>query len=602
MLKSLQMKLVLILMLLVMAVMAVVGTFLINSVTAYNISEFQQQMVEFVDGQGAELDAKAAEFGSLAGGAQKTKADVAKDIRDMMKSYTGALGLNDNRNFYIIDGEDGAFLASSESDTAAQPRFTELTPNMITAMNGDVGQKITALSPYFDVAIPLDGGSFVFAVVDDKRELNDLTWTMFTILIRSLMFGLAVAIMLSFILAKTITTPVQNLTKMATRIAKGDFSQRPQVDSADEIGTLTRTFNGMAQVLESTLSEVNGERNKLNTLFVHMADGVVAFDKNGRILQINPAAQQMLGLEFDPHLTYAQVFPNLNIDDSDLGADGKYIEIDYAANKRILKIFLAMFGAADDEYSGIMAVLHDITEQTKLDSSRREFVANVSHELRTPLTNVKGYTETLIDADSELDAETRRKFLQVVYNETDRMTHIVKDLLTLSQLDHGRMAMEMTDLPVKMIVSNITSAMMIEAKNQQIALTASFDDPLPNIIADRARMEQVITNIISNAVKYNKPGGSVAVTVRWEEPDVVIRVRDTGLGIPAEDLPRLFERFYRVDKARSREKGGTGLGLAIAKEIVEHHNGTIEVESQLDVGTTVTIRIPAAPPHEEEPA
>lgn len=609
MLKSLQMKLVLILMLLVIAVMAVVGTFLINSVTAYNISEFQQQMKEFVDGQHAELNGKAREYDEAAqalstpGEKAQAKAAVAAEIKEMVKTYTGVLGLNDNRNFYIIDGETGEFLSSSEGDAAAKTRFKELTPNMITAMGGaEVGQKITALSPYFDVAVPLDGGNFVFAVVDNKQELNDLTWTMFTILLRSLMFGLAVSIMLSFILAKTITTPVQNLTKMATRIAKGDFSQRPQVDAADEIGTLTRTFNDMAQVLESTLLEVNGERNKLNTLFMHMADGVVAFDKNGHILHMNPAAQQMLGLQFDPQMTYAQVFPNLNIDDSDLGADGKYIEIDYAANKRILKIFLAMFGAADDEYSGIMAVLHDITEQTKLESSRREFVANVSHELRTPLTNVKGYTETLIDADSELDAETRRKFLQVVYNETDRMTHIVKDLLTLSQLDHGRMAMEMTELPVKMIVSNITSAMMIEAKNQRIALTTAFDDPLPNIVADRARMEQVITNIVSNAVKYNKPGGSVAVSVRWEEPDVVIRVQDTGLGIPQEDLPRLFERFYRVDKARSREKGGTGLGLAIAKEIVEHHSGTIAVESQLDVGTTVTIRIPAAPPQQEEPA
>ena len=585
MLKSLQMKLVLILMLLVIAVMAVVGTFLINSVTAYNIAEFQNQVANFFQHHSEELE-------------QRAEGDQpVESMEEMLKSYTRALGLSNSRNFYIVDGETGQFVGSSEEREdagGAQEPFTDLTPNMITAMGGEVGQQINALSPYFDVAMPLDGGRYVFAVVDNKTELNDLPWNIFTILLRSLMFGLAVAIMFSFILARTITVPVQNLTKMATRIAKGDFSQRPQTDSSDEIGTLTRTFGEMAQVLETTLSEVNGERNKLNTLFLHMADGMVAFDKNGHILHMNPAAQRMLGLTFDPQMTYTQVFPNLNIDDSDLGEDGKYIEIDYAANKRILKIFLAMFGTQDDDYSGVMAVLHDITEQTKLDSSRREFVANVSHELRTPLTNVKGYTETLLDAGDDIDAETRQKFLGVIYNESDRMTHIVKDLLTLSQLDYGRMEMEMTELPVQMIVSNIASAMMIEAKNQNITLTTTFGDNLPNLLADRARMEQVITNIVANAVKYNKPGGSVHIGVEYQAPHVVITVSDTGMGIPQEDIPRLFERFYRVDKARSREKGGTGLGLAIAKEIVEQHNGTIQVESQLDVGTTVTIRIPAA--------
>ena len=218
----------------------------------------------------------------------------------------------------------------------------------------------------------------------------------------------------------------------------------------------------------------------------------------------------------------------------------------------------------------------------------------------TPLTNVKGYTETLLDAGDEIDPQSRRNFLQVIYNESDRMTHIVKDLLTLSQLDYGRMELRLAELPVKMIVANIASAMMIEAKNQGLTLETTFQDPLPNILADQARMEQVIANVISNAVKYNRPGGRVEVSAQAEGQMVAIRVKDTGIGIPQEDIPRLFERFYRVDKARSRERGGTGLGLAIAKEIVEQHNGTIQVESQLDQGTTITIRIPAAPEREEE--
>lgn len=586
MLKSLQMKLVLILMLLVVAVMAVVGVFLVNSVTAYNRSDFQRQMVDFFALRGEELDK----------GLSACNGDLDQ-MEEVLEAYNGGLGLDDHRNFYILDGKTGEFLTSSESRDATP--FRELTPNMITAMEGEVGQTITALSPYFDVALPVDGGNYVLAVVDDKGELDELTWTMFTILIRSLMFGLAVAILLSFILARTITNPVQRLTRTAQRIAAGDFSQQPQAESADEIGNLTRTFGEMAKVLENTLAEVNGERNKLSTLFTHMADGVVAFDKSGHILHMNPAAQQMLGMEFGPELTYTQVFPNLNVEESDLGEGGQYIEIDYAANKRILKILLAMFGTAEDENSGIMAVLHDITEQKKLDSSRREFVANVSHELRTPLTNVKGYTETLLDAGDELDGETRRNFLQVIYNESDRMTHIVKDLLTLSQLDYGKMDMEMSLIPVKLIVQNIASAMLIEARGQGLTLETKLEEPLPLILADRNRMEQVIANIVSNAIKYNRPGGTVTLSAFSQEDKVVIKVQDTGIGIPQEDIPRLFERFYRVDKARSREKGGTGLGLAIAKEIVEQHQGTIGVESQLDAGTTVTITLPVCPPDHE---
>ena len=569
MLKSLQMKLVLILMLLVIAVMAVVGIFLVNSVTAYNISNFKQQMADFFALRGGEVEA----------GLRACDGDP-QAMTQVMEAYTGGLGLDDHRNFYILDGRTGEFLASSQGRD--ETPFRELTPNMTAAMSGRTGQEITALSPYFDVALPLDGGAYVLAVVDDKGELDELTWTMFTILLRSLMFGLA-----------------ETLTKTADRIAAGDFSQRPQAESADEIGALTHTFHEMANVLESTLAEVNGERNKLNTLFIYMAEGMVAFGKNGRILHMNPAAQRMLGLEFDPELTYAQVFPNMEIEEADLAEDGKCIEIDYAANKRILKIFLTMFGGADGENGGIMAVMHDITEQTKLDSSRREFVANVSHELRTPLTNVKGYTETLLDAGDDIDPQSRRSFLQVIYNESDRMTHIVKDLLTLSQLDYGRMDLRLAELPVEMIVANIASAMMIEAKNQGLTLETSFQRPLPNILADQARMEQVIANVISNAVKYNRPGGRVEVSAFVEGDQVAVRVKDTGIGIPQEDIPRLFERFYRVDKARSRERGGTGLGLAIAKEIVEQHNGTIQVESQLDRGTAVTIRIPAAPAGEE---
>ncbi|HIU43153.1 MAG TPA: HAMP domain-containing protein [Candidatus Ventrousia excrementavium] len=578
MFRSLHMKLVLVLVLLIVSVMAVVGTFLINSVAGYNIEGFREEMLR-VFTQEFILTLEKSAAGD----------EPVPVLREVLEAYSGSLGIDQYRSFYILDGTTGEYLAGSD-DSLAQS--LTLTSNILTAMNGEVGQDVERLSPYFDVAVPIRGpeGLYIVGVMDDKTELNDLSWQLFSILIRSMLFGLLVAILLSFLLSKTITTPVERLTAQASAIAAGDFSRKAEVYASDEIGILTQTFNEMAQVLETTLNEIEGERNKLNTLFLHMADGVVAFDRSGHILHQNPAAEKMLGKPLDASKTYAEVFPNLHIDDSDIVENGRYIEIDYSANKRILKIFFAPFGG--DEDGGLIAVLHDITEQQKMESSRREFVANVSHELRTPLTNIRGYTETLIDAHGDIDDETEIKFLTVVHNEADRMTHIVKDLLTLSQLDYERMQMNASEVSLRALALGAVEAMSMEASRQQVTLQCDLPEDLPTVTGDRERIEQVIVNIISNAIKYNRPQGSVTLTGGTEDGKVFLRVSDTGIGVPEEDLPRLFERFYRVDKARSRERGGTGLGLAIAKEIIEYHGGTIRFESVYGEGSVVTITLP----------
>ena len=580
MFRSLHMKLVLVLVLLIVSVMSVVGTFLVNSVASYNIEEFREQMLlvftqEFI-----------LTLEKSAGSAEPVSA-----LRQVLEAYSGPLGIDQYRSFNILDGETGDYLAGSDDRLAEK---LPLTNNILTAMNGEVGQQVERLGQCFDVAIPVRGGGsfFIVGVMDDKTELNDLSWQLFSILIRSLFFGLLVAVLLSFLLSKTITTPVERLTAQAAAIAAGDFSRKAEVYSGDEIGILTQTFNEMAQVLETTLNEIAGERNKLNTLFLHMADGVVAFDRSGHILHQNPAAEKMLGKSLDASKTYAEVFPNLHIDDSDLVESGRYIEIDYSANKRILKIFFAPFGG--DEEGGLIAVLHDITEQQKLESSRREFVANVSHELRTPLTNIRGYTETLIDARGEIDAETEVRFLNVIHNEADRMTHIVKDLLTLSQLDYERMQVNAAEVSLCALVRGTVEAMTMEAARQQVTLICDLPGDLPPVMGNRERIEQVIVNITSNAIKYNRPQGTVTLTGGVEDGKVFVRMRDTGIGVPAEDLPRIFERFYRVDKARSRERGGTGLGLAIAKEIIEYHGGSIRFESTCGEGSVVTVMLPMA--------
>ena len=564
----------LILVLLIFSVMIVVGTLLINRVSSYFLDEFSTQMEEvFTQRFLAELSSACAD-------------ELAPDrLREMLDAYTGSLGIDANRDFYVLSSNSGEYLTGSNDQLGVN---LEITPNIIRALNGQVGSDLSSANSYMDVAIPItgDAGTYILYIKDNKSDLTELTWMLFSVTIQVVMFGLLFSVLLSFLLSKTMTTPIENITKGAARLASGEFDSRIEVHSDDEIGVLTQTFNNMAQTLHDTMQDMEAERNKLNTLFLHMTDGVAAFDAEDRIMHMNPAAEEMLGIAFSEDLTYDEVLHDVERPDGD-----GTIMVDYSVEDRTYQLFLATL-QTPDEMQGVLAVIHDVTEQHRLEMTRREFVANVSHELRTPLTSIKSYTETLMDNEN-LPVEMRSKFLTVINNESDRMARIVKDLLTLSRLDNGRLDMKMSLFPIGKLMGSVYDAILFEAKNHNHQLTLELDDPLPEIEADRDRIEQVVVNIVANAVKYTPDGGNIIMAARNVEKGVEISVTDNGAGIPKEDLPRLFERFYRVDKARSREKGGTGLGLAIAQEIVRFHSGTIRAESQLGVGTRMTVFLPA---------
>ncbi|MBE6935399.1 MAG: cell wall metabolism sensor histidine kinase WalK [Ruminococcaceae bacterium] len=574
MFRSLHMKLMLILVLLIFSVMIVVGTLLINRVSSYFLDEFSTQMEEvFTQRFLAELSSACAD-------------ELAPDrLREMLDAYTGSLGIDANRDFYILSSNSGEYLTGSNDQLGVN---LEITPNIIQALNGQIGTGLSSANSYMDIAIPItgDAGTYILYIKDNKSDLTELTWMLFSVTIQVVMFGLLFSVLLSFLLSKTMTTPIENITKSAARLASGEFDNRIEVHSDDEIGVLTQTFNNMAQTLRDTMQDMEAERNKLNTLFLHMTDGVAAFDAEGRIMHMNPAAEEMLGIPFSEELLFEDVFHEVARPEGD-----GTVMVDYSVEDRTFQLFLATL-QTPDELQGVMAVIHDVTEQHRLEMTRREFVANVSHELRTPLTSIKSYTETLMENEN-LPTEMRSKFLTVINNESDRMARIVKDLLTLSRLDNGRLDMKMSLFPIGKLMGGVYDAILFEAKNHGHQLTLELDDPLPEIEGDRDRIEQVVVNIVANAVKYTPDGGNIIMAARNVEKGVEISVTDNGSGIPKEDLPRLFERFYRVDKARSREKGGTGLGLAIAQEIVRFHSGTIRAESQLGVGTRMTVYLPA---------
>ena len=591
MFRSLHMKLVLIMLLLITSLMTIVGAFLMTSITGFYIEEFYQQMDDVF---GESNPSNAAFVASLR--REAAQEDGATRLQDMIEAKAGDLGLNwRTRNYYILDGKTGEFLAGS--DDASSFEKLQTSPNLLIARNSIaagtevVGSSSDLTANYMDVAIPIVGGdhAYIIYIYDNRDTVSELNSQLFLIIVQALLVGLLISVLLSFLLSKTMITPIERLTEGAERVAAGDFGNAIEVESTDEIGILTTTFNDMASVLQETLEAVENERNKLDTLFLHMTDGVVAFASDGTVLTSNPAVSTMLGKEvsfYDYDALFGQLFPIEQV----LGLQRPaFLSGELEESGRILELYLAPF--SDEKAGGVMAVLHDITAQRKNEEMRKEFVANVSHELRTPLTNVRSYAETIRD-NEDIPREMENSFLDIIINETDRMTHIVQDLLVLSRLDSGRMDMKMARFSFREAVESVCKAVELEAQRHGHTLNRRYSLVLPMIEGDRSRLEQVMMNVIGNAIKYTPDGGTISVDAGTAGSTVWMEVADNGIGIPKKDWERIFDRFYRVDKARSRESGGTGLGLSIAREIVQKHGGTINLVDHDGPGTVVRIVLP----------
>ena len=474
--KSLYTKLVLIILLLIISLMAVVGAFLMNEIRSFYLDDFYSKMKTVFEDPAIVKGLNSAESFTA--------------VEDILITHLGQLGIDSgSRNYYILDGETGAVKAGSGLETYNLKK----TLNIITAINGEAGYESDHGANYMDVALPIVGkaGDYIVYIKDNKSTVSKLSSVLFGIIGRALLIGLIISVLLSLLLAKAMVTPIQNLTKAAERVAAGDFSSKLESDANDEIGVLTRTFNGMAGQLEKTLDDLK-----------------------------------------------------------------------------------------------------------KSEAMRREFVANVSHELRTPITSIRGYAETLQDGEG-IPKATEKEFLGVIVKESDRMTNIVQDLLMLSRFDAGSIEFKFERFSFQMSIRDVYNAMILEAQKHKHNFTIDFKTPLPDIVGDEARIEQVLVNMVSNAIKYTRDGGSIAMIAGRKDDIVWVSVRDNGIGIPKEDVDKVFDRFYRVDKARSRESGGTGLGLSIAKEIVARHNGAIALNSRQGKGTVITMSLPVEGPKNE---
>ncbi len=510
------------------------------------------------------------------------------------------MGIDTYRNYYVISTDNGMIVDSSSDSRGA---FSMQTDNLITALSGKLGKEINPQSSYMDYAVPIrgDGFSYILYVRDTKEELTVITQHIFSIIIEALLLGVGISLVMGYFLSRTITTPIANLTKKAKRLAEGEFESKIDVKSEDEIGTLTETFNDMSSKLQAAMLQMSTEKNKVEAILLNMTDGVMAFATDGNAIHINPTARKMFGLAEDETIRFDDFFMQYHADirlgDMLYLEDNRFTERDIELPHLSIKASFVVF---EDEFyntGGVLVVLHDVTKQQKLENSRREFVANVSHELRTPLTTIKSYAETLLDMADGTDVPAT--FINTILNETDRMTRLVKDLLVLSSLEQSDQ-LKKTSFDMGVLLSDVVDTLSLVAKEQGHRLTLQTESRFDMFYGDRDRLEQLLYNIISNSIKYTPNGGKITVTARQLYGSVYIRVKDNGIGIPEKDIGRLFERFYRVDKARSREKGGTGLGLAISKSIVDAHGGTISIKSRVNVGTEVTISLPMTTADTEE--
>jgi two-component system sensor histidine kinase VicK len=438
------------------------------------------------------------------------------------------------------------------------------------------------------------------------EQISEITW----IFLNASLIAIILSSILANMVSRALTDPIREMQVKAKSIAEGDYSGEVNVYGTDELGLLAENINELSNEVESAQERVEAERRRLDSVLANMSEGVIATDRRGEIDIVNNMASQMIGREND-EIIGQNVMEILNIDQNyrlrDLIDSHEDILIHFTEDVEDEVIFRVSFSMIQTEsgfISGVVCVLRDVTEEEKIEENRKEFVSNVSHELRTPLTSMRSYLEALIDGAWK-DEELAPQFLDVAQSETDRMIRMIQDLLHLSRIDSGKSDLEKELIDLRGLFVQVLNRfdMLLDSdeyRNNNYTIERNLLDDAVFVDIDPDRIVQVLDNIINNAIKYSPDGGTIICSMKIEDNRVIVSVEDEGIGIPEEDILHVFDRFYRVDRARARSMGGTGLGLAISQEVVEQHGGSIWVESVHQEGTTFHVALPYIPFEEEE--
>ena len=602
--QSIRFKIALVFALLLLITLQIVGAYFVQQLKSDNLRTFKQrvELSTYVDNSLVD---------SLENpNTKKANRSIKGILEDINDSNVSEIQVVDSKS--TIRGDS----AVNDSSSVGQKTTNEDIANVIyngrtytktTLNNSDNKRYYISITPLFSSkgnTKTVVGAVYLRANLESVYDSVNNVIVIFT---TAALIAMVIGLLLAALISNAITTPIDEMKRQTTRIARGDYSGSVHVYGNDELGQLAMAVNNLSDRVEEAQESTESERRRLYSVLTHMSDGVIATDRRGNVITINEMASRYLNVDADDVLGKS-ILDVLDIRDNytlrDLLAVEDEIQITNKNEDNEVQILNAYFSLIQREsgfISGLVCVLHDVTEQQKIDDERKQFVSNVSHELRTPLTSMKSYLEALNDGAWK-DPEIAPRFLKVTQKEADRMIRMITDLLNLSRMDSGTMKLDLETVNLNELFNYVLNRfdMMIKKDNNDARQTKSKNYTIKRdftkrtvwVEIDTDRFIQVLDNIMNNAIKYSPDGG--VITCRMEEngSNVILSISDQGLGIPKKDIDHVFDRFFRVDKARSRAQGGTGLGLAISKEVVTMLHGKIWVESTLGKGSTFFISLP----------
>jgi two-component system, OmpR family, sensor histidine kinase ResE len=548
---------------------------------------------------------------------KKDLTNTAEKIANVLEKHPNEkLPLGLEISWEIIDNVNNVVIVKNESEVYYSPNtnlsnrlsFTDIKndPKLSQVLKKDrTVEKISTLSfnedkkdaKYSIIGVPLHlpgeekSAVFIYQSLEVMQETTHET-TKFILLVAGV--AIILTTIFAFFLSTRIAAPLRKMREAAFEVARGKFDTKVPILTHDEIGELATAFNQMGRQLKFNMSALSQEKEQLSSILSSMADGVITFNRDGAILITNPPADRFLQYwyyEMGGISTDSEAIPPEVMDLFQKAVDTETEQMGEISFQGRHWVILVSPLYSNRFIRGAVAVLRDMTEERQLDKMRQDFIANVSHELRTPISMLQGYSEAIVDDIAE-SQEEKKEMAKVIYDESLRMGRLVNELLDLARMEAGHLQLTMEETNISSFINRIIHKFQGLAKENEIQLFAEIDNEITSISFDPDRIEQVLTNLIDNAIRHTPKGGSVNLSVTSEDKGVMIRVKDSGAGIPDEDLPFVFERFYKADKARTRGRAGTGLGLAIAKNIMDAHRGHISVQSKLGQGTTFSFLVP----------
>lgn len=525
------------------------------------------------------------------------------DLQELVLNMGNALGLR-----VTIIALDGKVLGDADLTREQLPTVENHAnrPEVKEALSGGLGVSkrfsYTVNKYMLYTAIPFGKekteGILRFSV--PLHDIEILQARMHRVVGVSIVGILLLSLGLTFLVSVFVSRPLTEMSAIAKSMAQGDFSKKVAIiHTHDEIGELAQSLNLMSEEIKDKIGKVDSERAKLDLILSSMFEGVIVTDEKEKIILMNPSLRKIFFVDTNPGgKKLLEVIRNTAVQDivdrivqGRQGLATEEITVNMPEEK-ILKVNGAPI-VRNDKFEGAILVFHDITELRRLEQIRQDFVANVSHELRTPISSIKGYAETLLEGALE-DKHNAKEFISIIYQDSNRLANLINDLLDLSKIESGKMKMSLVPLDTVSLIKRAVTVIENQAKAKSIAIKLALPSDLPKVKADETRFSQVMINLLDNAIKYSSEGRTATISANVVNNALQIDISDTGIGISEKDLPRIFERFYRVDKARSRELGGTGLGLSIVKHIVSAHGGQVWVKSELGLGSTFSFTIPLA--------